>query len=60
MVNSKLIDHTLLKAFATEKDIKKLCDEAIEYNLKSVCVNPANVKFAKELLNTDHTYTLRN
>ena len=31
MVNSKLIDHTLLKAFATEKDIKKLCDEAIEY-----------------------------
>lgn len=50
MVNSKLIDHTLLKAFATEKDIKKLCDEAIEYNFKSVCVNPANVKFAKELL----------
>ena len=46
----KLIDHTLLKAFATKDDIKKICDEAIEYNFKSVCVNPANVKFASECL----------
>lgn len=50
MINSKLIDHTLLKAFATEKDIEKLCQEAIQYNFKSVCVNPANVSFASELL----------
>ena len=50
MINSKLIDHTLLKAFATKEDIKKLCDEAIQYNFKSVCVNPANVKLASELL----------
>ncbi len=50
MINSKLIDHTLLKAFATEKDIEKLCQEAIEYNFKSVCVNPANVSLASELL----------
>ena len=51
---NKLIDHTLLKAFATEDDIKKLCSEAIEYNFKSVCVNPANVKLAKEeLLGSD-------
>ena len=47
---SKLIDHTLLKAFATKDDIKKLCDEAIQYDFKSVCVNPANVKLASELL----------
>lgn len=47
---NKLIDHTLLKAFATKEDIKKLCDEAIQYNFKSVCVNPANVKLASELL----------
>lgn len=50
MINSKLIDHTLLKAFATEKDIKKLCEEAIQYNFKSVCVNPTNVSLASELL----------
>lgn len=47
---NKLIDHTLLKAFATKDDIKKLCDEAIQYDFKSVCVNPANVKLASELL----------
>ena len=50
MINSKLIDHTLLKAFATEEDIKKLCEEAIKYDFKSVCVNPANVQLASELL----------
>lgn len=50
MINSKLIDHTLLKAFATEKDIEKLCQEAIQYNFKSVCVNPTNVSLASELL----------
>lgn len=50
MIDSKLIDHTLLKAFATEKDIEKLCQEAIQYNFKSVCVNPANVSLANELL----------
>lgn len=47
---SKYIDHTLLKAFATKEDIKKLCDEAIKYNFKSVCVNPYFVAYAKELL----------
>ena len=25
---NKYIDHTLLKAFATQEEIKKLCDEA--------------------------------
>lgn len=49
MVN-KLIDHTLLKAFATEDDIIKLCNEAKEYHFKSVCVNPVNVSLAAKLL----------
>ena len=49
MVN-KLIDHTLLKAFATEDDIIKLCNEAREYHFKSVCVNPVNVSLAAKLL----------
>ena len=47
---NKFIDHTILKAFATSEDIKKICEEAIKYNFKSVCVNPANVALAKQLL----------
>ena len=47
---NKYIDHTLLKAFATQEEIKKLCEEAKKYDFKSVCVNPANIKFAKECL----------
>lgn len=51
---AKLIDHTLLAQTATEKDIKKLCDEAKKYNFKSVCVNPIFVSFcANELKNSD-------
>lgn len=46
----KYIDHTILKATATNDDIKKLCLEAIEYGFMSVCVNPCNIKYAKELL----------
>ena len=45
------IDHTYLKAFGTESDIIKLCNEAKTYQFKSVCVNPANVEYAKRLLN---------
>ena len=47
---AKYIDHTNLKATATKKDIANLCSEANYYHFKSVCVNPANVEFAHELL----------
>lgn len=47
---NKLIDHTLLKAFATSDEIKKLCEEAIVYDFASVCVNPGFVKLASNLL----------
>lgn len=38
------VDHTQLKAFATWEDIKKLCDEAIEYGTASVCIPPCYIK----------------
>lgn len=44
------IDHTLLKATATKKDIIKLCEEAKEYNFFSVCINSCYVSLAKEKL----------
>lgn len=47
---NKLIDHTLLKAFSTEDEIKKLCEEAKTYDFMSVCVNPTNIAFAKKEL----------
>lgn len=47
---NKYIDHTALKSFTTEKDIEKLCYEAIKYNFKSVCVNPCDVKLCSKLL----------
>ena len=40
------IDHTLLKPQATEGDIKKLCQEAIAYGFKAVCVNGCYVELA--------------
>ena len=47
---NKLIDHTLLKAFAKEEEIVKLCEEAKQYHFKSVCVNPANIALASKCL----------
>lgn len=46
----KLIDHTVLKAEASQADVEKLCREAIQYNFFSVCVNPMWVKLARNLL----------
>ncbi|HAQ40530.1 MAG TPA: deoxyribose-phosphate aldolase [Clostridiales bacterium] len=38
------VDHTQLKAFATWENIKKLCDEAVEYKTASVCIPPCYIK----------------
>lgn len=45
-----LIDHTILKATATRADIERLCDEAIEHNFASVCVNTCWVPLCAERL----------
>lgn len=47
---AKMIDHTILKPEATKKEIEKLCNEALEYNFASVCVNPTRVKEVYEIL----------
>ncbi|WP_036708279.1 deoxyribose-phosphate aldolase [Paenibacillus pinihumi] len=41
-----MIDHTLLRADATQDEIIKLTEEAKEHGFASVCVNPAWVKVA--------------
>ena len=43
-------DHTLLKAFVTNEDFKKLCDDADKYGFKMVAINSAPVALCKEYL----------
>lgn len=43
-------DHTLLKAFVTDEDFKKLCDDADKYGFKMVAINSAPVALCKEYL----------
>lgn len=50
----KYIDHTLLKADATEEQIIKVCKEAKEYKFASVCVNACYASLvSKQLEGTD-------
>lgn len=51
---NKMIDHTILKAEATEEKVKQLCSEAKEYNFASVCVNSCYAALvSSELKGTD-------
>jgi len=54
---ARYIDHTLLKANATEEQIRNLCAEAREFNFRSVCVNPTWVRLAAELLRGSEVLT---
>lgn len=47
---AKTIDHTLLKATATEKAVRELCAEARAYGFATVCVNPCWVPVCAEEL----------
>ena len=43
-------DHTLLKASATEADVRRICREAATYGFYSVCVNPCHMTLVKAQL----------
>lgn len=51
------IDHTLLKADATEAAILKICDEAKEYHTASVCVNSCWANTVKNALRGSEVMT---
>lgn len=46
----KSIDHTFLSPDGTMADIKKLCDEAVDYGFSSVAIAPDFVKYCSERL----------
>lgn len=48
---NEYIEHTLLKADATKKEVENLLEEAVKYKFLGVCVNPCNVAFARQYLN---------
>lgn len=48
---AQYIDHTLLKPTTTIHDLKKVCEEAIQYNFFAVCIPPPLVKNATSILN---------
>lgn len=47
---NRMMDHTILKADATEQDVLQVIEEAKEYHFYSVCINPTWVKLAAEKL----------
>lgn len=47
---AKYFDHTQLRAYAVNRDFEKLCEESRRYGFAMVAINPAPVKFCKELL----------
>lgn len=48
---AKFIDHTLLRPEASDPQIERLCQEALQFRFASVCVNPCKVVLAAALLN---------
>lgn len=47
---AKYIDHTILAPDATREQVRRLCEEALEYRFAGVCVNPTYVAYVTELL----------
>lgn len=47
---ARIIDHTNLKPDATGADIRRLCDEALEFGCGAVCIHPCWVGLAAERL----------
>lgn len=47
---AQMIDHTLLKPEATQAELSQLCQEAVEYGFRTVCVNSVHLPFVKAKL----------
>ncbi|MHC5164031.1 MAG: deoxyribose-phosphate aldolase, partial [Planctomycetota bacterium] len=47
---AKYFDHTILDCMATEADIRRHCQEAVDYGFYAACVQPRWVSFCANLL----------
>ena len=53
MTNAEIlskVDHTLLKADAKKEDILRICNEAMENNTASICINPSYIEYAVSVM----------
>ena len=50
MNTNEYLIHTALKPDTTLAEIEKICNEAIQYNFKTVCVPPLFVKKATDIV----------
>ena len=49
------IDQSVLKPEFTEEEIRRYIREAIDYNCKTVCINPSSLDIAKEMTKGTNT-----
>lgn len=54
---ANLIDHTNVKAYVTKEDMKKLCQEAIDYGFKMVAINSGQTSFCHQILKDTNIHT---
>src|SRR3989338_7484461 len=47
---ARFVDHTLLKPYATQEEVAKLCEEARSYCFAAACINPSYVAFCAKAL----------
>ena len=52
---AKMIDHTFLMPCGDEDAVRKVCREACRYGFATVCVNPAEVRLASDVLKLKRT-----
>jgi len=52
------IDHTMLKPTATREDIVRVCNEAIQHNFASVCINTTWLPLAVGMLKASNTMAI--
>jgi deoxyribose-phosphate aldolase len=55
---SKYIEHTLLKPDCSLADIKKICEEAIQFGFAGVCIPPLYMRDARRILGDNGTIRL--
>lgn len=54
---ARMIDHTYVKAFATEEDMKKLCDQAKQYHFAMAAINSCQTEFVAQQLKDSDIHT---
>jgi deoxyribose-phosphate aldolase len=47
---AKMQEHSILGTYCRKEDVKRFCEEALEYGFAAVYVNPGDVPFAKSII----------